>query len=103
MIRPPPRSTRTDTLFPYTTLFQQLLEHLFERATAPEADFVRRLLTGELRQGALAGVMTDAIAKAAGVPLATVRRAAMLSGDLGGTAGLALGGRSEEHTSESSH
>src|SRR3546814_8224109 len=70
---------------------QQLLEHLFERATAPEADFVRRLLTGELRQGALAGVMTDTIAQAAGAPLATVRRAAMLSGDLGGTAGLALG------------
>ena len=51
-----------------------------------EADFVRTLLTGGLRQGALAGVMTDAVAKAADVPLALVRRAAMLSGDLGRTA-----------------
>ena len=38
------------------------------RSTADEADFVRRLLTGELRQGALAGLMGDAVAKAADVP-----------------------------------
>lgn len=69
---------------------QALLTDLFSRSTAPEADFVRRLLTGELRQGALAGVMTDAVAKASQVPIATVRRAAMLSGDLGRTAALAL-------------
>jgi DNA ligase-1 len=69
---------------------QALLADLFSRSTAAEADFVRRLLTGELRQGALAGVMTDAVAKAADVPLAVVRRAAMLSGDLGRTAELAL-------------
>lgn len=70
---------------------QALLGDLFSRATAAEADFVRRLLTGELRQGALAGIMADAIAAASEAPLATVRRAAMLSGDLGRTAGLALG------------
>jgi DNA ligase-1 len=70
---------------------QALLGDVFSRTTEPEADFVRRLLTGELRQGALAGVMTDAVAKAAEVPLAVVRRAAMLSGDLGRTAELALG------------
>jgi DNA ligase-1 len=70
---------------------QRILGDVFGRATPPEADFVRQLLTGGLRQGALAGVMTDAVAKAAGVPLALVRRAAMLSGDLGRTAGLALG------------
>ena len=69
---------------------QSLLTDLFSRATAAEADFIRRLLTGELRQGALAGLMTDAVARAAGVPLASVRRAAMLSGDLGHTAALAL-------------
>jgi len=69
-----------------------LLADVFGRATAPEADFIRRLLTGELRQGALAGVMTDAIAKSAEVPIALVRRAAMLSGDLGRTATLALAG-----------
>ncbi|MDP1803878.1 MAG: ATP-dependent DNA ligase, partial [Acidimicrobiales bacterium] len=69
---------------------QQRLGDLFGRATGAEADFVRRLLTGELRQGALAGVMADAVATAAEVPLAAVRRAAMLSGDLGATATLAL-------------
>ncbi|MGH9273684.1 MAG: ATP-dependent DNA ligase, partial [Acidimicrobiales bacterium] len=69
---------------------QELLRDLFGRATAPEADFIRRLLTGELRQGALAGVMTDAVGKAAEVPLVVVRRAAMLSGDLGRTAAMAL-------------
>ncbi|MFP5256362.1 MAG: ATP-dependent DNA ligase [Acidimicrobiia bacterium] len=73
---------------------QQLLRDLFRRATVAEADFVRRLLVGELRQGALAGVMTDAIARASDVPLPVVRRAVMLSGDLGRTAELALtGGR----------
>jgi DNA ligase-1 len=72
---------------------QQLLGDLFARATEPEAEFVRNLLTGGLRQGALAGVMTDAIAKAADVPLDLVRRAAMLSGDLGLAATLALGPR----------
>jgi DNA ligase-1 len=69
---------------------QALLTDLFSRATEAEVDFVRRLLTGELRQGALAGVMTDAVATAAEIPIAVVRRAAMLSGDLGRTASLAL-------------
>jgi DNA ligase-1 len=69
---------------------QGLLADLFGRATAAEADFIRRLLTGELRQGALAGVMTDAVAKASEVPIAVVRRAAMLSGNLGRTAAMAL-------------
>jgi DNA ligase-1 len=69
---------------------QALLTDLFSRATEREVDFVRRLLTGELRQGALAGVMTDAVANAAGIPIDVVRRAAMLSGDLGRTASLAM-------------
>jgi DNA ligase 1 len=69
---------------------REILTSLFERATEPEADFLRRLLLGELRQGALEGVMTDAIARAADVPLEVVRRAAMLSGDLRTTALLAL-------------
>ena len=67
-----------------------LLERLLGRATATEAAFIRRLFTGELRQGALAGVMVDAIAKAAGVPLELARRAYMLSGDLPRTAQVAL-------------
>lgn len=72
-----------------------LLEAVFARATARERDFVFRLFTGEMRQGALAGLMSDAIARAADVPPAAVRRAAMLRGDLGETAVLALAGGEE--------
>jgi len=68
------------------------LGELLERATEHEADFVKRLLTGELRQGALSGLMVDAIAKAAGVSGASVRRALMLSGDLSRTAEIAMTG-----------
>jgi DNA ligase-1 len=60
-----------------------LLRELFARATRAEQEFLLRLLTGELRQGALAGVMLDAIAAATAVPLAEVRRAAMYQGNLG--------------------
>ena len=67
-----------------------LLDGLFARATAQEVDFIRRLLTGELRQGALAGIMVDAVAKAAGVPAELMRRAVMLSGDLARMAATAL-------------
>ncbi|KWX66176.1 ATP-dependent DNA ligase [Mycobacterium sp. NAZ190054] len=59
-----------------------LLTDLFAAATDVEQTFLRRLLTGELRQGALVGVMADAVGKAAGLPAAVVRRAAMLGGDL---------------------
>jgi DNA ligase-1 len=69
---------------------RQLLAELLERATEPEAGFVRRLFTGELRQGALAGVMVDAVARAAGVSAALARRALMLSGDLTRTAQIAM-------------
>ena len=57
------------------------LRELFSGATAAEQDFLARLLLGELRQGALEGVMADAIAKAADLPLAEVRRAVMLAGN----------------------
>ena len=67
-----------------------VLAELLQRATEAEASFVKRLFTGELRQGALAGIMVDAVAKAAGVPLEAARRALMLSGDLPHTAELAL-------------
>ena len=69
---------------------KEVLGELLGRATEPEADFVKRLFTGELRQGALAGLMTDAIARAAGVPAELVRRALMLSGDLPRTAEIAI-------------
>ena len=67
-----------------------LLRTFLDRATAAETDFVRRLLVGELRQGASEGVVVEAIARAAGVAPAAVRRALMLVGDLGETAGIAL-------------
>jgi ATP-dependent DNA ligase I len=70
------------------------LHDLFGRATEPEQSFLRRLLTGEIRQGALEGVMVDAVSRAAGVPLAEVRRAAMLAGDLGAVAAAAIEGGS---------
>ena len=69
----------------------EVLERLLCRATEDESTFLRTVLTGGLRQGALDGVMTTGIAKAAEVPVAAVRRAAMFSGDLGETAAVALG------------
>jgi DNA ligase 1 len=67
-----------------------LLDSLLARATRKEVDFIADLLTGGLRQGALEGVMAEAVAKAAGVPAAAVRRACMLAGDLGRAAAIAL-------------
>ena len=66
------------------------LDGLFAAATEPEQRFLRDLLTGGIRQGALAGVMVDAVARAAALPLADVRRAAMLAGDLGTVAAAAI-------------
>ncbi|WP_169581158.1 MULTISPECIES: ATP-dependent DNA ligase [Microbacterium] len=68
------------------------LEALASRATPGEWDFLARVILGELRTGALEGVLLDAVAKAAGADASAVRRAAMLSGDLGETALLALHG-----------
>ena len=65
------------------------LAALFARATADEQDFLVRLLVGELRQGALEGVMLEAIAAAAAVPVADVRRATMVTGSVGIAAGVA--------------
>ena len=67
-----------------------LVAQLFCAATAIEQTFLRRLLAGELRQGALAGVMADAVARAAGLSPAQVRRAAMLASDLPAVAAAAL-------------
>jgi DNA ligase-1 len=70
----------------------ELVNGLFAAATEPEQTFLRRLLGGELRQGALVGVMADAVAKAADIAAPVVRRAAMLGGDLPGVASAALTG-----------
>jgi DNA ligase-1 len=69
---------------------REILGGLFERATEREADFIKRLFTGGIRQGALAGLMADAVAKAAGVSGEIARRALMLSGDLTRTAQIAM-------------
>jgi DNA ligase-1 len=65
---------------------------LFGRATTPEQHWLRGLITGETRQGAGDGVMLQAIAKAADVPDAAVRRAVMLAGHAGPVARAALTG-----------
>ncbi len=61
----------------------RLLRDLLARATADEQDFLVRLLFGELRQGALEGVLIEAVARAAGVSPSAVRRAVMMAGELG--------------------
>ena len=71
-----------------------LVGELFGRATPDEQRFLVGLLSGELRQGALEGVMTEAVARAADVPVAEVRRAMMLRGSLGVVAAAALSGGS---------
>lgn len=68
----------------------QALRDLLARTTAEEQSFLARLLHGELRQGALEGVMVEAIARAASLQAEDVRRAFMLSGDLGAVAAAAL-------------
>jgi DNA ligase-1 len=71
----------------------RLLAELFARATAPEQELLARLVVGELRQGALEGILLEAVARAAEVPAAELRRAVMLAGDLAevGSAALASG------------
>ncbi|HUY51755.1 MAG TPA: ATP-dependent DNA ligase [Streptosporangiaceae bacterium] len=69
---------------------RRLLGALFARATPAERSFLTRLLAGELHQGALAGVMAEAVARAAGVSADKVRRALLLGGSLPAVAEAAL-------------
>ncbi len=69
---------------------RRLLGALFARATPAEQSFLTRLLAGELHQGALEGVMVEAVARAAGVPAGEVRRALLLGGSLPAVAEAAL-------------
>jgi DNA ligase-1 len=69
---------------------ERLLGELFARATADEQEFLLRLIIGELRQGALEGLATEAVARAAGLEADAVRRATMLAADLGRVARAAL-------------
>jgi DNA ligase-1 len=66
------------------------LAALVARATEGEREFLVRLLLGEVRHGALEGVMVESVAAAAGVPASEVRRAHMVAGDLGPVAAAAL-------------
>jgi DNA ligase-1 len=67
-----------------------VLTDVLERSTQSEQALIRSILGGELRQGALEGVMTAAIAKAAGVTVGEVRRAVMFAGSLSVAARAAL-------------
>ena len=67
-----------------------ILRALLARATRDEQDFLVRLMFGELRQGALEGVLMEAVARASGIGAARIRRAAMLAGDLAVVARAAL-------------
>jgi DNA ligase 1 len=69
----------------------QVFGTLLARATSEEQSFLRRLVLGELRQGALEGLMVEAVAQAAGLTIDDVRRAHMLAGDLPAVASAALG------------
>lgn len=72
----------------------EVLSAVLARLTAEEQQHLVRVISGELRQGANDGVVTDAVAKAAGVPVVALRRAVMLLGDLGAAARRALAGES---------
>ncbi|HLY18349.1 MAG TPA: ATP-dependent DNA ligase [Bryobacteraceae bacterium] len=67
-----------------------LVHSLLSRATASEQEFLTGLLLGEIRQGALEGVMLEALAKASGIGAAQVRRAVMMAGNMGRVARSAL-------------
>jgi len=69
----------------------RLVSDLFARATADEQRFLGGLIVGEIRQGALEGVLIEAIGSAAGIPSARVRRAAMMAGDIAVVASAVLG------------
>jgi len=71
---------------------RELLRGLFARATHEEQQFLAALVIGEVRHGALEGVLLDAVAKAATVSPAKLRRAVMLAGDLGSVASAVCAG-----------
>lgn len=71
-------------------LRDELLRVLFERATGAERGFLLELISGELRQGALDGLLVDAVARVSGVDVELVRRATMIAGDLPAVAVAAL-------------
>ncbi|MFC7715552.1 hypothetical protein [Nonomuraea recticatena] len=104
---PPPKLVATATLTDVDALLTRikavsgpgsqaarkaLVEELFTAVTSQEQSFLLRLLSGELRQGALDGVMIEAVAKASGAASADVRRALTLRGWLPAVGAAALSG-----------
>src|SRR6266446_7831802 len=73
-------------------LRESRLRELAERASEAERDLLQRVIYGEMRMGLSEGLVLEAIAEAAGVASAAVRRAALVTGDLTAVAALALGG-----------
>ncbi len=73
----------------------RIVGELFSRATTAEQQFLAGMIVGEVRQGALEGVLLEAIAKAAQLPAAPLRRAVMMAGDLGAVAQAVLSGGGE--------
>ena len=71
---------------------RRLLQELTAGLGDPDRRFLQAIALGEVRQGAVEGVMLDAVARAAGLPLESVRRATMLAGDLGAVAQAAIAG-----------
>ena len=67
-----------------------IVARLFGAATAAEQRFLRGLVSGDLRQGSLEGLMVEAVAAAADVPVVAVRRAVMLRGAVAPVAAAAL-------------
>ncbi|NED97534.1 ATP-dependent DNA ligase [Phytoactinopolyspora alkaliphila] len=65
-----------------TTAKRAAFHALMSKATASEQRLLGGLITGEVRQGALDGVLTEAVAEAAGVPSRDIRRAVMMAGAL---------------------
>lgn len=68
----------------------ELLRRLLSSSTALEQRFLMNLMAGELRQGALEGLMLEAVARASALPLDGIRRAAMMAGEIGPVARAAL-------------
>jgi DNA ligase-1 len=102
---PPPAAAATLTVVEADDAFERLaalagsgsqtgrseaLASLLASATTAEQRYLRGLIVGDLRQGALQSIVTDAVARAAGVPAAETRRALMLLGDSGELARIAL-------------
>ena len=78
---------------------EALIKDLFEKSTIDEQSFLARLIVGELRQGALEGIMLDAVAAASGLKAAEVRRAATFAGGVAQVARAALAGEPLERFS----